>query len=425
MPISVAQQSQTCPVENRFTTGPPSELCANFTYSPSEPTVQDTVVFDASSSFNAGGGDIDTYKWYNLGNKGTAEGVTVSTSFNTPGERTIVLEVSGFLNSFTQRYKKEIKILNTPPNASLRYSPDDPILGENITFDATNSYDAGYGIQSYEWDIGDGQVSDPEFRHSYDTFGSYDVTLTVSDGNLTSTESETVVVDNKPPEPLIEIQSMPDRLTVDDEIVVNASESYDEENQELRGTDLQNKKGVGIEEYTWEFGDGTSKTTSVANHSYSSPGNYSIELTADDGRDSSSTTTDIRVINREPDAEFTYSPREVTRRSDTITFNASGTSDPDGKENIQSYIWSVDNGETKRGEVVEFTYGELGAGAGEDTPEVTLKVNDGRSEDSVTKDISITYSPGKQSADGFGVIPAVASLISLVLVMRIRGRKEN
>jgi PKD repeat protein len=430
IPISVAQQSQTCPVENRFTTGEASELCANFTHTPSEPTVQDTVVFDASSSFNAGGGGIDTYRWYNLDDEGApnhydAEGVTVSTSFDTPGERTIVLEIGTFYNSFTQAYEKEIDVVNTPPNASLRYSPNDPIIGKNITFDATDSYDVEYGIQSYEWTLDTGKTSDGKFRHSYDTYGSYNVTLTVSDGDLTSTKTETIVVDNNPPEPVIKIQSIPDRLTIKDRIVVNASGSYDVEAQELQVTDLQDKDGVGIEEYTWEFGDGTTKTGSIANHSYSSPGNYSIELTASDGRDSSSTTTEVRVINREPNARFTYSPREVTRRSDTIKFNASGTSDPDGKKNIQSYNWRVDNGETKRGEIVEFTYEELGAGAGEDTPEVTLTVDDGRSEDSVTKDVPITYSPGAQSADGFGVVPAVASLVGLVLVIRIRGRKED
>ena len=73
---------------------------------------------------------------------------------------------------------------NQPPIANFTYSPEKPVVNQSVTFDASSSYDPDGTIVSYEWDFGDGNVTNTTheiLNHSYSEAGSYDVTLTVTD----------------------------------------------------------------------------------------------------------------------------------------------------------------------------------------------------------------------------------------------------
>jgi len=88
--------------------------------------------------------------------------------------------------------------LNQPPIASFTYYPENPLLGEQITFDASSSYDSDGNITNYEWVFGDGNVTNTTheiLNHSYSEAGSYEVTLTVTDneGAMNSTTKEITV----------------------------------------------------------------------------------------------------------------------------------------------------------------------------------------------------------------------------------------
>jgi len=68
------------------------------------------------------------------------------------------------------------------PYASFTSSPASPSVGEEITFDASNSYDPDGQIVSYSWNYGDdtsgsGKVT----KHAYSSSGSYYVILKVTD----------------------------------------------------------------------------------------------------------------------------------------------------------------------------------------------------------------------------------------------------
>jgi hypothetical protein len=66
--------------------------------------------------------------------------------------------------------------------ASFTVMPKTPDVGEVATFDASSS-GAATGTLSYEWDFGDGTTDNSErVEHTYETAGSYEVTLTVTDG---------------------------------------------------------------------------------------------------------------------------------------------------------------------------------------------------------------------------------------------------
>ncbi len=66
--------------------------------------------------------------------------------------------------------------------ASFTYSPESPSVGDEITFDASNSNAPDGEIVSYQWDLGDGNTASGEkVTHSYDTPYTYIITLTVTD----------------------------------------------------------------------------------------------------------------------------------------------------------------------------------------------------------------------------------------------------
>ena len=95
-----------------------------------------------------------------------------------------------------ENYFKPIE--NQPPTPSFTYSPSYPFVGQEITFDASNSTDPDGTIVSHEWDFGDGETGEGEIvSHSYSSVGSYEVNLTVTDdyGATNSTTKEITVVE--------------------------------------------------------------------------------------------------------------------------------------------------------------------------------------------------------------------------------------
>ncbi len=73
---------------------------------------------------------------------------------------------------------------NQPPVAKFTYSPENPTPNQNVTFNASSSYDPYGTITNYQWDFGDGSTaSGVTVQHSYSSAGTYTVTLTVTDNN--------------------------------------------------------------------------------------------------------------------------------------------------------------------------------------------------------------------------------------------------
>ena len=88
----------------------------------------------------------------------------------------------------------EDSIINfTGTYITFKYSPEHPIIGETITFNASSSYE---NITKYEWDFGDRTNAVGEtVTHSYTSAGEYNVTLTVThNGDETDTISKPVFI---------------------------------------------------------------------------------------------------------------------------------------------------------------------------------------------------------------------------------------
>ena len=73
---------------------------------------------------------------------------------------------------------------NTPPSASLSYSPNSPDVGETVSFDASASSDPDGSIASYSWDFDGDNVDEATgatVSHSFTSSGDTSVSLTVTD----------------------------------------------------------------------------------------------------------------------------------------------------------------------------------------------------------------------------------------------------
>jgi len=296
--------------------------------------------------------------------------------------------------SVTATYKeisKTIEIdvgVNEPPIASFEFSPQNPLVGDDIHFTSTST-DSDGTIESHHWTFGDGESSDEE-NPTYDFPNAkegteYQVVLTVTDdGGKKSSVAQTVTFaleENTPP--TANFSFTPETPIVNDEIQF-ISLSTDED-----GT---------IDSYEWDFGDGSTpdyKTKQNPRHTYEKSGVYAVTLkVTDNGNKSNSITIPITISkkdNQAPEAFFTYSPTNP-RSEETVYFNAEGSTDPDGEDDIDRYEWDFGDGTEPKpeGKEVTHTYDVYE----EKTFTVTLRVADKQgNEDLATAEITVLPTP--------------------------------
>lgn len=158
------------------------------------------VDFDGSGSSDPDG-SIESYEWDFGDGEGTKKGEVVSHTYEKAGDYTTKLTVTDDAygrDSATVEVEVEAEDLL----ASFTWEPETPEVGEEVTFDASGS--AGQ-IETYEWDLGDGEGTGNgrTISYSYDEAGDYQVELTVTDeyGSVDSVTEEISVFPSPPPPP--------------------------------------------------------------------------------------------------------------------------------------------------------------------------------------------------------------------------------
>ena len=161
---------------------------AAFTFSPTTPTLNDTVFFNASSSTASSA----TFRWdFGDGTGGT--GVTTQHQYTRATTYTVTLTATNDVGQ-SATVSHTVTVSDTPFVVDFTFSPTDPAIaaGTNaVIFDATPS---GPGVTTWTWDFGDGTSagSGQRVSHTFTRAGTWVVRLTINDAagrNATTTKN--------------------------------------------------------------------------------------------------------------------------------------------------------------------------------------------------------------------------------------------
>lgn len=244
------------------------------------------VSMSAAASNDPGGSTIVSYEW-TFGDGITATGMSVSHTYTQQGTYDVTLTVTNS-KALSSTARSTTTVTNIAP-AIAAFSGATLIIGD--TYASGSSFtDPGADSWAATVDYGDG-TSGPlsltgtsfALSHVYSSYGTFTVTVSVSDGMVTSSTSASVLVRARP------VASL-DGPFVSDEgssVAMSGATSVDDD-----GT---------IVSYEWTLGDGATATGSVVSHAYSQDGSYTVALkvTDNDGLIHTTSTT-ITVMNVAP-----------------------------------------------------------------------------------------------------------------------------
>jgi PKD repeat protein len=168
---------------------------ASFVFSPAAPTIDDDIVFNASSSTAAAGRTIVSYEW-DFGTGRTGSGMTVTKQYGTAATYRVTLVVTDDAGR-TGSATKDVPVSGSGMKAAFIFSPTDPAPNTLMTFDASQSTAGStHTIVSYAWNFGDNRFDSGKLvNHTYTSVGTYAVLLTITDETgRTVTTTQTVSV---------------------------------------------------------------------------------------------------------------------------------------------------------------------------------------------------------------------------------------
>lgn len=192
------------------------------------------------------------------------------------------------------------------------------------------------GASSFTWDFGDGTIINTTnnidtIQHLFLQPGTYNVHLRATNGCSDTTATETVIVYPKP------------------EADFSANTYY-----ACQGANVQfNNLSIDATSYLWEFGDGNASALTNPDHAYSSPGVYTVKLSAFRFNGPGSVCTDtiskqIQIVATLP-GWFTATDTASNCAPLTVTFTNQQT--PSVNAN-----WNFGDGTTGNGDVITHTF---------------------------------------------------------------------
>ena len=389
-----------------------------------------TVAFNGAASSDPNG-TIVSYAWDLDGDGSNGFEVnsgatpTTSRSYSAPDTITVRLRVTDN-DGLSATASQQLTLLvggginvstdPLPPVADFDAEPNPALVGENVTFDGSESSDADGEIVSFEWDLdGDpgtgtdgfelaGTGEQPTTARTYGSAGTLTVRLRVTDDDGQSHATIRTLTVRQRPEP--SLTASPNPALVGGVVTFDGSASSDAD-----GT---------VELYEWDLdGNGTFETTSGADpttsRSYSSHGELSVGLRVTDDDGLSKWTSKALVVQRRPAASFKLWPNPA-QTGDVVTFDASDSSDADGE--IVSFQWDLDgdpgtgtDGFELAGTGEQPTAARTYGSAGTVTPRLRVTDDDGHSR-TTTRTLTIDdQAPGIVGPDqGGGESPSTSGL---------------
>jgi gliding motility-associated-like protein len=254
---------------------------------------------------------------WDFGDGTTASGQNVSHTYTTPNTYTVKLvNVFGGCND---SISKPIIVL-APPVAN--FKGDDTVTCSNSL--TVNFTDLSTNATNWSWNFGDGNTSIAQNpSHTYTGYGSYTVTLTVSNstgcsGTFAKTSYVQIV------QPTVQITNLP---------------LYGCAPFSLTPV-IQDSLAGGVTSYLWDFGDGTTSSAATPPPHVYPAGTYVLKLTLTGAGGCTATTSDtVKVGTTKPTAAFTGAP--TTQCVDqAITFTDQSTG------GVTQWLWDFGDGNT-------------------------------------------------------------------------------
>ncbi|WP_251954800.1 PKD domain-containing protein, partial [Salinibacter ruber] len=315
-----------------------------------------TVTYDPTDGFNG----TDSYTYTVADNQGARS-----------GEATVTITVDA----------------NASPTASFAADPTVPEVGETVTFDASGSSDPDGQVQSYEWDFDDDgqtEATGQTASTSFSSAGDKPVTLSVEDDDGATGDTTQAVTINASPT----ASDDSDQTGEDDPVttVVLANDS-DPDGDGLDPSTLQVERSPSNGTIT-EVDPQASAITYAPNSGFTGTDSYTYTVADNQGARSNEATVTITVdANSSPTASFGFDP-SVPEVGETVTFDASGSSDPDGQ--VQSYRWDFnDDGQA---EATEQTASTSFSSAGDKPVTLTVEDDDGATDETI-ETVSVNAPP--------------------------------
>jgi len=178
--------------------------------------------------------------------------------------------------------------------------------------------------QTWLWNFGDGFTSTAQNPvHIYPAFGTYNVSLTVTNGGCSNTRINSIVL----------FTETADFSVADDTICTSQPASF-----QTAGINTAN-----IATYFWDFGDGISGFAgSTASHNYTAPGLYTVTLTITDTRGCISTISKSNLVRVwGPVANFSFTPAAGCK---PLTVNFTDLTATDGVHPVNKWVWNFGDG---------------------------------------------------------------------------------
>lgn len=316
---------------------------------PGEGNANQKIVFDGSQSTDPDGVvDIREYKWDFGDYSDPLQGRKVSHTYQKGNNYTVTLTLVD-----TKEEKDTdtlIILINEPPVANFTFWPEEPEVGQIVTFDASNTTDKEGGKLEYEWSLPGETPSSSKIIipgisipwNFYNKNGSYVVTLNVTDKKGANSECSRTIKVNLPPEAHFDYKTTEhDVPTIGETIIFDASGSRDPDGK--------------IENWLWDFGeDENTDNGSEVRYNYSKGGSFTIKLEVIDDNNSSDEYSKIVRVNWPPVADFTFDPPNPTSGR-SIQFDASKSSDLE--EGDLEYRWNFGDGlPGGTGDSIEYDY---------------------------------------------------------------------
>jgi len=327
------------------------------------------ITFNATCNDTLGDLDFIRYAW-DFGDDDDTDFSAENTTSHTYTEKGIyivtlrVKDRHNTINSTTYI----INISNVPPRCTtferIVGDEDEPVSFDGEGFDTESDEDS----LRYQWDFGDGTSSvlssESLTSHIYLQAGNYTAVMTVEDDDE-DTGKCYVNVTIRNPSPLLDLEISTDTV-------------YEDESVEFTGTGRDTDSDEDDLLYRINFGDGNDtewQSESEFIHSYNKSGQYKVIMEI---MDNSNGTTEasgyVNVMNKAPEASFSYSPKSDLDEMTEINFDASASTDTLSDKAGLNYTWKMGIEGTFYGKRVSHTF----ISSGKQTVKLTLRDDDGQ-----------------------------------------------